>query len=512
MRSSRISKIIFTATIFVGSIFPFLQYYFARSSINLVIAISLSLLITFGYLILFLFQLMPSFASAEPYSLLLTLPFEEKDYEFVTLFSFVRMFDAQVATAMLTQVIAIAVLTSSVEATLLMIIVSSINVVFAITISVLLARVFYKNMTRGGRSLFTSISRVLFLLAWGIAAMSLGLSFDFITYLGPYVNAVVSGTLSGPSSLFLSFVHPFSAGIVITSIVYPNVFSSSLQGNRLVLAYLATGVYVMIGVFAARKTIGIVSTITHGQGVNILRSEAKVYGIKTKRPILAYMIKDLRLATKSPSTAFLFAFPVFEVIILTLATNSSTRFSATTVFSSMIIGLFFIMIVSSVLLNTEASALDFTLSLPVSASTIVNAKALIVGLTFLPIPIAMMILETQKSVTSPILALVPFIEVFAVISASMSQVSLFLVSRRKASDVYGSRSVAVFQPKGFSVLGGRDVLRLVLSLVLGIALLSLPIVSYGTAYILTHDHFTAVIAMAFVASVEFMGAEIAVRA
>ena len=252
--------------------------------------------------------------------------------------------------------------------------------------------------------------------------------------------------------------------------------------------------------------------ITHGQGVNILRSEAKEYGIKTKRPVLAYMIKDLRIATKSPSTAFLFAFPVFEVIILALATNSATRFSATTVFSSMIIGLFFIMIVSSVLLNTEASALDFTLSLPVSASTIVNAKALIVGLTFLPIPIVMMILETQKSVTSPILVLAPFIEVFAVVSASMSQVSLFLVSRKKVSDVYGSRSVTVFQPKGFSVLGGRDVIRLVISLVLGITLLSLPIASYGTAYILTHDHFTAIIAMAVVASVEFMGAEVAIRA
>lgn len=508
IRSTRISKIIFTLFIAIGSAFPFFQYLSTHTATILVSAISLSLLISLGYLILFLFQILPSFASTEPYSFLMTLPFEAKDFEFVTFLSFVRTFDSQAIAAIAIQVGLVGFLTHSVLAAFLMLIASSVNIVFGISVAVFLSRIFYKNMMRGGRSIASTLSRFVFLITWGIAVMSFGFFFDFVTYLTKYIDAAVQSNLSQPAGIVFSLIHPFSAALTITSVVYPTLYGVRVINNLQILAYLASILYLVIGVFAARRTLGVVASVAQGQGISIERKVAKEFLVKPRVPLFAYLLKDLRIASKSPATAFLFAFPVFETVIIFFSVSSVLKFSATSVFSSMSIGLFFIMFMSSALLNTEAGSIDLTLSLPLRPTTIVNAKAVLVALTYLPVPIVMIILEAHKSLTSPYLVLIPFIEILAVASAGAAQIGMFIVGHRKVvvtteAGQQRTRTVTVFEPAGFSLIGGRDVIRLAKSLVIGIALLAIPIVAYAVSWYLAYSHLDSIIAMSLAGVIEF---------
>ncbi len=512
IRSTRISKIIFTLFIAGGSAFPFFQYFTTHTPTILVSAISLSLLISLGYLILFLFQILPSFASSEPYSFLTTLPFAAKDFEFVTFLSFVRTFDSQAIAAIAVQVGLVGFLTHSALAAFLMLIASSVNVVFGIFIALFLSRVFYKNMMRGGRSIASTISRFVFLITWGIAVMSFGFFFDFVTYLTKYIDTAVQSNLSQPIGIVFTIVHPFSAALTITSVVYPTLYSASRISNLQIVAYAALVVYLAIGVFAARRTLSVIASVAQGQGVNIQRIAAKEFLVKPRMPLFAYLQKDLRIASKSPSTAFLFAFPVFETIIIFFSVSSVLKFSATTIFSSMAIGLFFIMFMSSALLNTEASSIDLTLSLPLRPAVIVNAKALLVALTYLPVPIVMTILVLHKGLTSPLLVLIPYVEIFAVASAGAAQIGMFIVAHRKVivSTVLGeqrTKSIAVFQPAGFSLIGGRDVIRLAKSLIVGVVLLGIPIAAYTFSWYLGHNHFSSITVMGLAGVLEFVAVE-----
>jgi predicted permease len=509
IRSTRISKIVFTLFIAIGSAFPFFQYFFQRTPTILVSAISLSLLISLGYLILYLFQILPSFASSEPYSFLMTLPFDTNDFEFVTFLSFVRTFDTQAIAAIAVQVGLVAFLTHSDIAAFIMLVASGVNIVFGISIAVFLSRVFYKNMMRGGRSIASTISRFVFLITWGIAVMSFGFFFDFVTYLTKYIDAAIQSNLSQPLGTVFTLVHPFSVALTITSVVYPSLYGVGRISNVEILAYVASVFYLGIGIIAARSTLGVVASVAKGQGIRIQRSVAKEFLVKPRVPLFAYLLKDLRVASKSPSTAFLFAFPVFETVIVFFSISSASQFSATSIFSSMAIGLFFIMFMSSTLLNTEASSIDLTLTLPLRPATIVNAKTLLVALTYLPVPVVMTILVLHKSLTSPILILVPYIEIFAVASAASAQIGMFIVAHRKVSVLttlgqQRTKRIAVFQPSGFSLIGGRDVIRLAKSLIVGIVLLSIPIAAYAASWYLGNSHLNSIIAMAVAGVAEFI--------
>ncbi len=423
--------------------------------------------------------------------------------------SFVRTFDWQVLCALGVQMLAVGFATHSVAAVALMFVASLVNSTFGIFIAVFLSRVFYQNITRGGRSLAASISRIVFLITWGIAVMSLGFFFDFLPYLTTYIDRAVRSNLLSPAGEVLALVHPFSSALVITSTIYPSLYGSTALNNNLrLLSFVMVAFYLGLGIVVGRRTINVVSSVARGGGVSIIRKAAKEFSIHPRFPLLAYVLKDLRMATKSTATAFLFGFPIFEVVIVFFSFSSVSRFSATTIFSSTAVGLFFILFMSSALLNTEASAIDFTVSLPLRPSTIVNAKALITVFMYLPVPLAILFLSHYKPISSPVLIFVPFIEALAVASAGAAQIGLFIVGHRKVvvsqiGEKKVTKSVGVFEPSGFSLMGSRDVIRLATSIGVGLGLLAIPIAAYGITYFaLTNNHLLALISMFLAGVVE----------
>ena len=87
-----------------------------------------------------------------------------------------------------------------------------INLVFAMAIASWFSGIFYRNVTRGGRSLTAKIGQALFLLTWGVAAMSIAFLFNFISYALPYFSSAILGAITQSIGLILSTLHPFSTG------------------------------------------------------------------------------------------------------------------------------------------------------------------------------------------------------------------------------------------------------------------------------------------------------------
>ena len=80
MGSAKTSKLAFAILGTIGSVFPFLEYAVAPTPEALISGVSLSLAISLAYIVFYALQILPSFSSGEPYSILMTLPIDEQRF------------------------------------------------------------------------------------------------------------------------------------------------------------------------------------------------------------------------------------------------------------------------------------------------------------------------------------------------------------------------------------------------------------------------------------------------
>jgi predicted permease len=508
--NSRVSKIIFAIFISIGAVVPLLQNAFSPTAATLAASIAFSLAICLAYIVLYSLQVLPSFTSSEPFALLSTLPFSDRDYSLVTTFSFLRTFDYLLVGAVVTQVVGIALITNSAAAVLVMLVASLVNITFAVAIALWLSGLFYRNITRGGRSKSAALTRIVFLVTWGLAAMSTGFLFSLINNLLPAIDALYNSGLShSAAGMALAFLHPFLAALVVTGTVYPafvgQVTSGLVGGSALVVS--AGLVYVALAFGAGRRTLRAVAGVAHGQTISVARQTAKEFLVRVRGPLLAYVQKDLRVASKTPSMAFIFALPIFEMLIVALNTSAFTFLRATSVFTATLLGCFFTVFSSSVLLNTEGVGLDYTMSLPLGPAVIINAKALVATATYVPVPLVIAALFTSRGTTAGILVLVPFIEIMAVAAAATAQLIFFIKGYAKRTRGPGGkqeRGKSAFQASGFTLMSGGDLFRLAAAVAVAAAIIVGPMAAYALAWFATTSHPLAVVVMAVAAAAELL--------
>ena len=487
MGSAKTSKLAFAILGTIGSAFPFLEYAVAPTPEALISGVSLSLAISLAYIVFYSLQILPSFSSGEPYAILMTLPVDERDFSIVATLSLIRTFDYIAVSTTVVQVGALWLLTHSIVASAFMLAGALINIIFAMALALWFSGIFYKNVSRGGRSTRATVGRSLFLIVWGVAALSIGFIFNFISYLLPYLTGAILGIFTQPTGIFLLILHPFSIGFAIANIVYPTLYSSITLPARAVLivprfappllAIAASFGYGALALIVGRRTINSVARITRGFGVKISRPISKDFLLKLRSPLQAYIVKDLRLATMNPSLAFLYAAPLFEVITLAVITLQFTVMRSTAMLVSTMVGCFFTTMICSTLLNTEGAGLEYAMSLPLGGRTIVNAKALIATLTFVPVPLALLAIGLSKHVSSNYILLIPFAELIAIGAACAGEIAFFVRPR-------GGRK-SLRQSQGFSMMAGSDVVRLIESLALAFLILAIPMAGYAITFLLT---------------------------
>jgi predicted permease len=476
LRIAKFDKLIVAVFCVISSVMPFTSLFFGSRVYGLASSISLSLTVTFGFTALYAIQTLSSFVSPESSALLSTLPLSKDDFSKVTLFSFIRSVDYMVVGAIVSQVVLVAYLTVSPVATLLMFVASILNAVFAVTVALWFSRLFYRNLMRGGRSKKGTVLRLIFVLMWGSLLLGVGLLLSIPWYIVPRLEMALLG-FDQLSSLFFYVFYPFSAGIAVANLVYPSAaFTAVLTASVAMIGYV-----VLAGV-AGKWSLETVKQVSHGGGVKIARVAARDFSVRPHSPVLGYIIKDLRISSRNPATAFFFALPVLETLIVSLLIANYQVMKVSAILVATSTGGIFALLMPLALLNAEGTGLEYTKTLPVSAKRIMISKALISTATYVPVPLTVLGMSFVKQLTTPLAILMPFLTMLAIASASIFEIKLFLCSAAKG------RIAAVIHDAE--------------KLAAGVLITLIPEVVYAASYFLSFDHVTAVLTMGIAAVVE----------
>jgi len=279
------------------------------------------------------------------------------------------------------------------------------------------------------------------------------------------------------SNLLLFIIYPFSAGTTLANLVYPNVASSAV--------FIASGA--MIGYFAlsgaaAKWSVETVKHMSREAGVKITRLRTQDFSVKTRSPVLGYVVKDLRISSRNPATAFFFALPVLETLIVSLLVANYQTLKVSAVLVATVTGGILTLLMPLALLNAEGAGLEYAKTLPVNANRIMTSKALITTATYVPVPLTILGMSFMKQLTSPMAAVIPFLTMLAIASASVFEIKLFLNSAGKG------RIAAVTQDAE--------------KLVAGVTIALIPEIAYAASYLISYNHVAAILAMGGTAVVE----------
>jgi len=469
LQIAKFDKSIISLFNIVVSIIPFGSLLIGSKTLGLSSTVSLSLAITFGFMTLYAIQTLSSFAGAESSVLLLTLPISPDDFSLITLFSFVRSVDYLVVGSVLSQVVLVAYLTASPLATAFMFVASLINSVFAVAVALWLSRVFHKNYLRGGRSKRTTVFRGLFVLLWGCLLMGVGLLLSVPYYILPILDKTLlsANTLVG---FLLSLIYPFSAGLIVSKLAGSIIPLFTMFGALAAIVFYGLGAW-----FSAKWSLGTVKLIAQGAGVRIDRSRAIDFQIKTSGPLRGYVMKDLRVTSRNPATAFFFVLPVFETVIVAFLASNVAFLRTSTVLVATSMGAIFSLLIPLALLNSEGKGIEYAKTLPITSQRMVSAKALITMLTFFPVPVALFCLALFKPPTSWFTVLIPFFMVISIVSASIFEILIFL------------RSVGKSRIAG--VINDAE------KILVGLLTIVVPEVAYVIVYFSSFNHALATLAM-----------------
>jgi predicted permease len=377
--------------------------------------------------------------------------------------------------ATISQAILVAYLTGSPIVTLLMFVASVMNSVFAVTVALWFSRLFHKNFMRGGRSKIGTILRLVFIIMWGSLLLGVGLLLSIPWYIVPQLEMALQGTQL--SNLLFFIIYPFSAGTTLANLVYPNAGSSTV--------FVASGA--MIGYFvvagaAAKWSIETVKHMSKEAGIRIARVQTQDFSIKTRSPVLGYVIKDLRTSSRNPSTAFFFALPVLETLIVSLLITNFQVLKVSAILVATVTGGILSLLMPLALLNAEGKGLEYAKTLPVNTNRIVTSKALVSTAAYVPVPLTLLAISFLKPLTSPIAIMIPFLTMLAIASASVFEIKLFLNSAAKG------RIAAVI----------LDVEKLVAGVMIALA----PEIAYVISYLILYNHVAAILTMSGTAIAE----------
>jgi predicted permease len=408
------------------------------------------------------------------------------------------------------QVAIVAYVTGSALGAGAMLLASGANSIFGITISLLLARVFQKNITRGGKGKGAATLRFVFLISWGLAAASIGFIFSAISSSFPALESAITGQLASTAvPIVFALVHPFAAGIAVATLVYPKLGSvSASMGFATPISLVALGGYVVLAYYAGRKALDITVNVSRGEVAPVVRQRASDFLLKLRRPVPAFVVKDTRVASKNPSTAFIFAMPVFEMIIIGLSLAEAAALRSVVVLSTLAIVCFLTLITGTVLLNTEGTGLDYTFSLPINAREVITAKSALATLVYLPVPLAIGVLLAVEKPALLFLTAVPVVEIMAISAATSVELAFFIGSYRRREGRQTSRGI---QTRGLNLMSGGDLVRLAVAFIVAGSLVLAPFAAYALTTVLGQGHLLAILWTALVALGELVGVQLYLR-
>lgn len=385
---NKVSSAIFILAIVIILALPLMFTTSQGASVIIIRTTSIALFLVLSFTIIIMFGLLNSttFVSANIIEPLRSLPLSERDSYTLTVLSFIRLNDAQIITMLFAFPIVYFIITFSIVGFILLLIFSFLNIVFALTVMLALAKVFYTRIISTAGSKIKSLLRFIFVLLWGLAVFGLYLIMNAMTYIIPIALTTVT-LLPTEYFLILLLVYPFQIGYFIAVLTGPAITFSI----EFLFSAIISFIYLALGRSAGKWLIRALYEISVGRYTKVSAKLIGPISLKLTSPRFAIMLKDFRLASRKPQLAFLFAFPIVFVAIyfIPLFTSSIQSIDflvismSTIIFMAGMLYSFF----STYLMVIDGKASSYSKILPIYPYDLLIAKAFFITILYATLPV-----------------------------------------------------------------------------------------------------------------------------
>lgn len=404
-----------------------------------------------------------------------SLPLTRTELEQLNFMTFVRIFIAPVVLSMTIFPIGCLILLGPIVALVALVACAS-TASIAIGALIHVSKWFHKKTHQTDESKFSSFIRVAASLGIVIGMISI---YSIGSYLPDLIRFIISLSSSAGEGFFtiLALIFPFSFGflaasIAFSSIIEPYTFLASIAGT-VFYASIAFVSFRHSGESLREITLGGISTSNPGL--------LKEVGVVISTPLRGMIRKDLQLATRNIGSAFIFAVPIFLIVMLYPmiqywgegAMRSITALTAIE-YANLFGG---ISLVSVLMFDTQGASIHE--GLPVSSKLILNSKTVIMMVPYVFSMIALDIVFLLNDPISPWILLMPIIQIPCGYVLGMTVGAAVFKIRG------GGRAVAV------NVTNDQAIGFVAGAVAAGIGII--PLVGYGLVMIMTGSHIASLI-------------------
>ena len=390
--------------------------------ITVAFTVSVFCLIGFSFLVFWGIMVSTSFISTNAASIGHYLPVSQADTGKLALLAYIRLFDSQMISIIVGFPIAYGIViylvyglvTPAIIGAVATLIAFLISVGLAITVMLLLALYFYTRIQSSGGSRLGSLIRVLFIVLWAVAIVGFSISFQILNLLIPLFEGIA--ILLVPFWYLLYFGYPFTMGTFV-------VLTTGVPGTPpFWLDFIIIVFYGALALIGLRWSRNFLQRIGSG-GVSVSTSSViHPVTVKVSRVGVALLRKDIRIATRTPGQAVMFFLPFLTMIPLFLEFMWNVGVAhVSDVFLFIVIPTIMLGFFSIFFLSVETRGMAYTVTLPLPTERIIRAKAQLITLMAVTIPVFVLIVSLFKPFTNPIsfliaASMVPVVYVSAYIS------------------------------------------------------------------------------------------------
>ncbi|MGY5881442.1 MAG: hypothetical protein RTV31_14415 [Candidatus Thorarchaeota archaeon] len=436
------------------------------------LAVGFAVYLTLSFVVVFFLNLTTTAGlfSSGAMDLPSTLPLTRAELEQLNFMTFVRIFIAPVVLTITIFPIGCLIILGPIVA-LVAVVACASTVSIAIGALVHVSKWFHKKTHQTDESRLSGIIRIAASLGIVIGMISI---YSIGSYLPDLIRFIIAlSTSAGDGFLsILALVFPFSFGFLAASIA----FSSIIDPFTFLASIIGTVFYASIALVSFRRSGESLREITLGGISTSSPGLLKEVEIVISTPLRGMIRKDLQLATRNIGSVFIFAIPIFLVVMLFpmiqyWGGDMMRSIAALTAleYANLFGG---ISLVSVLMFDTQGASIHE--GLPVSSKLILRSKTVIMMVPYALSMIAMDIVFLLNSPISPWILLMPIIQIPCGYVLGMTVGAAVFKIRG------GGRAVAV------NVTNDQMIGFVAAAVAAGVGIV--PLVGYGLAMIATGSH------------------------
>ena len=458
----------------------------ANPEIQMAIGFSIYLLLSFVVLFFLNLTTTTSFFTSGVMNLPATLPLSQSELENLAFLAFARVFIAPVIVMLTIYPVACLLIFGPIIA-IVAFVACAATISLSIGSLIGVAKWLYRKTHAANESRLSIIARMAAMMGIVIGMLS---AYSIVSYLPELIQFIVqTSTVMGPEFLaILALVFPFSFGFLASAVVY----DLALSPLTILASVVSSILYSILAVVSYRKSGSSLRLVTLG-GISTGRTRPiEEVNVRVMKPLPAMIRKDLKLASRSISSAIVFALPIFAVVIIFPVISIWPYGGIGSLIMLIAVGYGNLIAGVSVLVITmfDAQGASIHEGLPTSTNLTLKSKTAITMVLYICSMLILTIAFSLFSVVTPLILVIPLVQIPAGYAIATSVGSIIYHVRG------GGRAVAV----NLAADQAMSLLAVVIAALIGI----IPLVGYGTVMIATGDHILGLLTQLALATLEAM--------